>query len=71
MDIALVTLVFLFLGWLLDRWLGTHPLFMIVLSLVGLIGQGVRMYYGYELKMRELEAERAAAVHAKQKAVRA
>lgn len=71
MDIALVALLFLFLGWLLDRWLDTRPLFMIVLSLLGLIGQGVRMYYAYELKMRELEAERAAGVHAKANAVSA
>lgn len=63
LDIAIVALVFVFLGWLIDRWLGTTPWFMVALSVLGLVGQGVRMYYVYEEKMRELDAERLAARH--------
>ena len=55
-EFAAVVGVFLFLGWALDRWLGTQPVFMIVLVVFALIGQGVRLYYAYDAKMREHEA---------------
>ncbi len=58
-DVALVTLVFLGLGYLLDRWLDTKPVFMIVLVCVALIGEFVRFWYDYDSKMKVLEAERA------------
>jgi F0F1-type ATP synthase assembly protein I len=58
MDFALVTLVFLGLGYLLDRWLGTEPLFMIGLVVFAMVGQFVRMWYGYDAAMRQLEEER-------------
>jgi F0F1-type ATP synthase assembly protein I len=60
-DVALVTLTFLGLGYLLDRWLGTKPVFMIVLVCLALIGEFVRFWYDYDSKMKVLEAERAAA----------
>ncbi|CAN5399959.1 hypothetical protein BH10ACT2_BH10ACT2_17520 [soil metagenome] len=59
-DVALVTLVFLGVGYLLDRWLNTKPVFMIVLVCVALIGEFVRFWYDYDSKMKVLEAERAA-----------
>ncbi len=59
-DVALVTLVFLGLGYLLDRWLDTKPVFMIVLVVLGLVGEFVRFWYAYNSKMKGLEAERAA-----------
>jgi hypothetical protein len=31
---------------------------MIVFSLLGLVGQSLRLYYAYEAKMKALEAER-------------
>jgi F0F1-type ATP synthase assembly protein I len=46
-------------GWALDRWLGTGPLFMVVLFLFALLGMGVRMYYAYE---REMESHERAGV---------
>jgi F0F1-type ATP synthase assembly protein I len=49
-------LIFGFGGHFLDRWLGTSPWFLIVLSLLALAGTAVRMYYGYEHDMREEEA---------------
>ncbi len=57
---ALTLAAFLLLGWLLDRWLGTAPLFMIVLTLVSAAGQFVRMKYTYDAEMERLEAERLA-----------
>jgi ATP synthase protein I len=60
MDFALVTLVFLGVGYGLDRWLGTRPVFMIILVVVSIVGQFARMWFDYEKKMRQHEADRAA-----------
>jgi len=59
MDLALTVLVFLGLGWLIDRWLGLFPLFTISLVLLSAIGSFVRMKYVYDATMERLEAERA------------
>ena len=61
MDLALTTLVFLGLGYLLDRWLGTRPLFMIVLFLAAFAGQTIKLWFDYDARMKAHEAERAAA----------
>jgi F0F1-type ATP synthase assembly protein I len=61
MDFALCTLLFLGVGWLLDRMLGTRPILMIVLVVLALIGQFARIWVDYERKMMKLEAERTAA----------
>jgi hypothetical protein len=60
MEIALMVPIFLVLGWLLDRWLGTTPIFMIVMVVLGLIGVFCRLRYSYEAKMREHEEARRA-----------
>ena len=60
MDLALSMLVFLGLGYLLDRWLGTRPIFMIVLFGLAFVGQIIRFWYDYEARMKVHEAERAA-----------
>jgi len=59
-DVALVTLVFLGVGYLLDRWLGTKPIFMIAFVVLALIGEFVRFWYDYDARMKVLEAQRAA-----------
>ena len=56
--LALVTFVFLGAGYALDRWLGTRPLFMIVSVVVSLVGQFARMWFDYEKKMAQHEADR-------------
>ena len=61
MDFALVTLLFLGVGYALDRWLGTRPVFMIILVVVSIVGQFVRMWFDYEKKMAQHEADRLAA----------
>lgn len=58
MDLALVSLLFLGIGYALDRWLGTKPVFMISLFLIAMVGQFIKMWYAYDLKMRAHEAER-------------
>lgn len=64
MDMALVTLVFLGIGWAIDRRLDTKPLFMIGLVLVALVGQFVKMWYAYDATMARHEDERRAAAQA-------
>ena len=51
-----VLLVFFGLGWLADRALGTCPVFTIVLTLLGVTGQFVRVWYAYDAEMRRHEA---------------
>jgi F0F1-type ATP synthase assembly protein I len=62
-DMALVTLVFLGVGYALDRWLDTKPWFMIALVVLALVGEFVRFWYDYDARMKVLEAKRASAVH--------
>ena len=62
MDVALALLVFLLLGWALDNWLGTKPLFIIVFALLALVGGGARIKYAYDEAMERHERERIAAL---------
>jgi ATP synthase protein I len=65
MDFALVVLVFLGIGYGLDRWLDTRPLFMIGLTVFSVVGQFVKMYYDYTATMEQLESERSTASQAR------
>ncbi len=60
MDFALMVLLFLGIGYALDRWLGTRPVFMIALVVFAVVGQFVKLYYEYTATMAVLEAQRAA-----------
>ena len=60
MDVALTMLVFLILGWLIDRWLGLFPVFTIALVVFAAVGSFVRMKYVYDSRMEQLEADLAA-----------
>lgn len=66
MEMALTLAVFLGLGWLLDAWLGTQPAFMIGLVIFAALGQGTKMWFTYDARMKQLEAERQAAAGAHQ-----
>jgi F0F1-type ATP synthase assembly protein I len=59
MDIALTVALFFGIGFGLDRWLGTTPVFMIVMTLLAGIGFFAKFKYQYDARMDELEAERA------------
>lgn len=58
-ELAGGVLVFFLLGFGLDAWLNTTPIFMITLTLFAVVGQFVKMYYVYSSAMRHLEKERA------------
>jgi F0F1-type ATP synthase assembly protein I len=58
-EIAVSLLVFLGIGFLVDRLAGTMPVFMIAFTVFCAVGQFIRMWFGYDAKMQSLEAERA------------
>ncbi len=62
MDAALTVLLFFGIGFALDRWLGTTPLFMVVMTLLAGIGFFVKFKYRYDLEMERLDAERRARI---------
>lgn len=64
MEMALTLAVFLGLGWVLDAWLDTRPIFTIALVVFAALGQGVKMWFVYDARMQRLEAERRAATTA-------
>lgn len=55
-ELAITPVIFGFLGWLLDRWLGTAPILMLALGLFTAVYLGWRMMAGYDSAMREHEA---------------
>lgn len=59
-EIAVVTVLFCFAGFGLDTWLGTRPLFTLVLSFVGIFGVFARAYYAYKSDMERHDAARHA-----------
>jgi F0F1-type ATP synthase assembly protein I len=64
MDLALALLVFVLLGWALDNWLGTKPLFIIVFAVMAIVGGAARLKYSYDEAMQRHERERAEAMRA-------
>jgi F0F1-type ATP synthase assembly protein I len=56
-ELAITPAVFAGLGWLVDRALGTTPLFMIVLLLFAVAGVGYMTWFRYEADMKAREAE--------------
>jgi Flp pilus assembly protein TadB len=58
-ELAASVVVFFGIGWLLDAWLGTRPLFMIVCLVFAVVGHLVRVWYAYDHDMRRHEAQLA------------
>lgn len=44
-------------GWLIDRWLGSAPIALIVLGVLAFVGNFARTWYAYEASMTKLEAD--------------
>lgn len=66
MEMALTIAVFLGIGWGLDVWLGTRPIFMIGLVIFSTVGQFIKMWFIYDARMKMLENERRQAMNAHQ-----
>jgi ATP synthase protein I len=60
MDAVGVLVLFLGLGWLLDRLFGTMPVFMIVMTVLAAVGLFAKFKYSYEQRMDELDSQRLA-----------
>lgn len=60
MDAALVMAVFVGIGFLLDRWLGTSPWLIVACTVVAALGIFATLKYRYQDTMQRLEAERRA-----------
>lgn len=58
-EIAGTVLVLFAIGFFVDRWLGTAPIFMIVLTVVAMVVQFIKMYYVYSAQMTTKENQRA------------
>ncbi len=59
-EASVIMVLFLGLGYLLDRLFSTTPVLMIVFSILGAVGLFAKWKYRYDERMDELEAERAA-----------
>lgn len=56
-ELAATPAVFGGLGWLVDRWVGTLPLFTLVLFFFGVAGTGYMAWHRYDREMHEHEAD--------------
>jgi hypothetical protein len=56
-ELAVTPALFGAMGYGLDRWLGTLPLFTAILSVLVLIGMLLRTWYGYCYRMEAIEAQ--------------
>lgn len=61
MEFAVLVLIFFGIGYALDQWLGTKPVFMIIFVVLSIIGQFASLYYNYDERMKALEERRAEA----------
>lgn len=55
-ELALAPVIFGLMGYGLDRWLDTLPVFTIIGALLCVVGLGARQFYGYDAQMKVHEA---------------
>jgi F0F1-type ATP synthase assembly protein I len=67
-EAAVIIALFLGLGYVIDRIVGTMPVFMIVMTLVGAVGLFAKLKYRYDDRMDELEAQRRSSSEPKREA---
>jgi F0F1-type ATP synthase assembly protein I len=56
-ELVLSPLLLALIGFGLDHWLGTLPLFTIVFATLGLVGAVIKIYFGYAAEMDEHEKD--------------
>ncbi len=54
-ELAVTPAIFAFLGWRLDRWLGTTPLFLLVLFVTVAVYEIWKLFGRYDARMRAEE----------------
>jgi hypothetical protein len=55
-ELAVTPVLFGGFGWLVDGWLGTGPWLAVAFGAFALVATVVKMWYGYDAHMRELES---------------
>lgn len=55
LELALTLVVMGGFGWLVDRMVGTYPLFLVIFSVLGFAGISAKLWLGYDLEMRKLD----------------
>lgn len=56
-ELALAPVILGLLGLWLDRTLGTVPLFLVLFTVCGFAGAGIKIYYTYRYQMEQHQAE--------------
>ena len=56
-ELALTPTLFGFLGYLLDRVVGTVPLFTVTFAVLALVGAAYMLWFRYEQQMRQHESD--------------
>lgn len=56
-ELAVTPALFGVLGHLVDRWLGTHFVFALLLALFAIAGESVKMWFTYDHEMRQHEVD--------------
>ncbi len=56
-ELALAPVILGLLGLWLDRTLGTVPVFLVLFTVLGFAGAGVKIYYTYRYQMEQHQAE--------------
>ena len=54
-ELAITPVIFGALGYGLDRWLGTRPVFLTIFFLLSITGMLLRTWYGYAYRMQRLD----------------
>lgn len=54
-ELAFAPVILGLLGLWLDRTIGTTPLMVVLFSIVGFVGTGIKIYYGYRYEMAQHE----------------
>lgn len=56
-ELAFTSALFAFIGWRLDEWLGTGPIFLLFLFLFTVSYESWKLFKRYDAEMRERETE--------------
>ncbi|MGI9624529.1 MAG: AtpZ/AtpI family protein [Acidimicrobiales bacterium] len=55
LELVLTPALFAFFGWLVDRWLGTTPLFILLFAGIVLAYEVWKLWYNYTERMKAIE----------------
>lgn len=57
-ELAIAPMLFALLGLVIDRWVGTAPVFTVALAVLAMVGGFIRAYYEYAADMDREAAQR-------------